>query len=317
MPAQSQNRHRLSAPLSQHDQRDAATLVAAQLTEVLTESQEFPDNKDTAMCDATDADVEMSLPLGSEDIIGLPWVAYKVDSSANEVKLVCSGDDEFADASTEIGTTTEGASIGAMWDGTVWRQLAAPVSSGAFEATTVASTGAMTAGTTLTVGTSASVGTTLAVGTGATIGGETTGTAAAFMNMNKTAAGEGGARVKAANTLRGELLLDGSEKFILRNYAADGTTVLGSLTFDNASGLLTSLLGVVITAGGLTITAGGLTVTAGGASIVAGNLSLTAGVRAVLNAPAAADDAAAAALSPTVPVGGAYHVSGALKQRLV
>ena len=65
------------------------------------------------------------------------------------------------------------------------------------------------------------------------------------------------------------------------------------------------------------IAAGGLTVTAGGFSLVAGNLVLTSGVRLQANLPSAADDAAAAALSPAVPVGGLYHTAGAVKQRLV
>lgn len=75
--------------------------------------------------------------------------------------------------------------------------------------------------------------------------------------------------------------------------------------------------GLTIDAGGLTVTAGGIAITAGGQSIVAGNLVLTSGVRLVANLPSAADDAAAAALSPTVPVGGLYHTAGAVKQRLV
>lgn len=157
--------------------------------------------------------------------------------------------------------------------------------------------------------------TSVAAGTGMSIGGASTGTAAATLTVNKTAAGVGGVTGQTAAVRRFELLMDGSENLILRNYADDGTTVLGSLTFHNSTGLLTSLLGMVITAGGLVVTAGGLTVTAGGASIVAGNLALTAGVRAVMNAPEAVDDAAAAALSPTVPVGGFYHAGGAVKQR--
>jgi hypothetical protein len=239
--------------------------------------------------------VNVTLPAGSEEIIGLPWYARKTDVSANAAGLLCAGSDTFADTTTSLTTTTQGAEVGAVWDGTYWRPLAS--SGGAVSVAAVTTTGAITAGTTM------------AAGTGATIGGAGAGTADATLVFNKTTGGVGGVTGKVANTRRVELILDASENLILRNYAADGTTVLGSITFDNASGLLTSLLGLVITAGGLTVTAGGI-------SLVAGNLALTAGVRAVLNVPEAADDAAAAALSPTVPVGGQYHTAGAVKTRL-
>ncbi len=289
MPTPSQNRHHLTAALQDHGQRDAATLVNTQihpstLTEAATIGDSISVDVDLVLGDATDAAFNASLPLGSEAIIGHAYAARKTDASANAFGLALQGSDTFEGGGTTLTTTTRYGQVAAMWDGTIWRILSAGTS------------GALPSGSSLTLG---------------------NGTGSPALTMNKVNAGTDGISMQNAGALRGELLLDGSEKFILRNYAADGTTVLGSLTFDNASGLLTSLLGVVITAGGLTITAGGLTVTAGGASIVAGNLALTAGVRAVLNAPAAADDAAAAALSPTVPVGGAYHVSGALKQRLV
>jgi len=279
----SQNRLELTRALDQHDQRDASTLVARQFTPSITTSQVFPDLKDSALIDATAGAVNVTLPAGSEEIIGLPWYARKTDVSANAAGLLCAGTDTFADTTTSLTTTTQGAEVGAMWDGANWIPLA--------------STGGAVAGATL------------AATSSITVGGTTTGTAAAKLTTNKTAAGVGGHDLKAAGVLRAELLLAADEKLILRNYAADGTTVLGSLTFDNTTGLLTSLLGLVITAGGLVITAGGQTITAG-------NLVLTAGVRLQGNLPSAADDAAAAALSPTVPVGGLYHTAGAVKQRL-
>jgi hypothetical protein len=287
-PRASQTRLPLATPLSQHDQRPASTLVAWQFTSSLTASQTFPQGKDCALVNATSGAVNITLPAGSDEIIGLPFGAYKTDVSANAAGLLCAGSNTFADSTTSLTTTTQGAFVGAVWDGTNWRPL-------------------------VSVGASAA---SLAATTSVIVGGTGAGAAAPRVTANKTAAGTAAHDLKVANTLRAELLLDANENLVLRNYAADGTTVLGSITLDNTTGLLTSLLGMIIAAGGLTITAGGLTITAGGLGLVAGNLALTSGVRAVLNLPSAADDAAAAALSPTVPVGGLYHTSGAVKQRL-
>ena len=259
-PRDPQTRLSLLKPLSEHDQRPASTLVARQFSAVLEASDTFPEGKDCVLADATDGAVVVTLPAGSAEIVGLPFLAYKTDSSANAVSLARTGTDAFADASTSISTTTEGASIGAMWDGTVWRPLSAAATAGPVAATTVAAS------------------------TSVTVGGSGTGTAAGTVTVNKTAAGTAAFELRAAGVLRAEVLLDGAEKLILRNYAADGTTVLGSMTFDNASGLITSLLGLVITAGGLTVSSGGATLT--------GGLQVTSGI-VDLPLVAYADDAAA------------------------
>lgn len=180
------------------------------------------------------------------------------------------------------------------------------------------------------------------------------GTGSPTLELNKV--GTGTARVDLASgagddkLLVGRLSIESNENLVLAIYDVS-EALLGSLTFNRSTGAITSLKGITISAGGLTVTAGGatisagnlavsagsvtaqtglvattggvtvtaggLTVTAGGASVVAGNVVLTAGVRFVGNAPAAADDAAAAALSPPVPVGGWYHLAGNLKQRQV
>lgn len=179
------------------------------------------------------------------------------------------------------------------------------------------------------------------------------GTGSPTLELDK--AGTGSARVDLSSgagddkQLVGRLSIESDESLVLAIYDASEVLV-GSLTFSPSTGAITSLKGITISAGGLTVTAGGatisagnlavsagtvtaqaglrattggivataggLTVTAGGASIVAGNVVLTAGVRMVGNLPSALDDTAAAALSPTVPVGGLYHTAGAVKQRL-
>lgn len=96
------------------------------------------------------------------------------------------------------------------------------------------------------------------------------------LNLDKLGTGTDDLNMKSAGVLRGRLRLDASENLVLSNFDTNGD-LLGSLTFDNLTGLLTSLLGMVITAGGLTITAGGATITAGGLTVTAGGATVTAG----------------------------------------
>ncbi len=282
MPTPSQNRHHLTAALQDHGQRDAATLVNTQihpstLTEAATIGDSISVDVDLVLGDATDAAFNASLPLGSEAIIGHAYAARKTDASANAFGLALQGSDTFEGGGTTLTTTTRYGQVAAMWDGTIWRILSAGTS------------GALPSGSSLTLG---------------------DGTGSPALNMDKVGTGTDSINLKNVGALRGRVQLDASENLVLSMFDTDGVTLLGAITLNNSTGAITLSKGTTITTGGLTITAGGQT-------IAAGNLSLTAGVRAVLNAPAAADDAAAAALSPTVPVGGVYHVSGALKQRLV
>lgn len=122
MPS-SQNRLPLSRALADHDQRPAATLKAIQLSDTLTASGTFPPDADEARANATSGAVVISLPPGSEDIIGLPFTACKLDSSANAVSLARSGSDTFAGGGTSISTTVQNGRIGAFWDGSNWRDL--------------------------------------------------------------------------------------------------------------------------------------------------------------------------------------------------
>lgn len=264
----SQNRLPLTLALANHDQRDASTLVAAQVTESITSTQVFPDNKDTALVDATGAAVNMTLPAGEDDIIGLPFTVIKTDASANAAGLACAGTDAFADSTTSLTTTVQGGMVRAFWDGSVWRPLA----------------GAAAAVASINAAGSVTVGTTLAVGTGATIGGTGSGTAAANLTMNKTAAGTSNVVYKEANAIRAKAGLDASENYVIEVFtgAAGAETTGGSITI--------SPTGAVTFTGAVTI--------------------------AIASVRSAADDAAAAALSPAVPVGGLYRTVSAVKIRV-
>ena len=151
-PRASQTRLPLASPLLQHDGRPASTLVARQFTASLTASQVFPPGKDAALVDATAGAVNITLPPGSEEIVGLPFYARKTDVSANAVGLVRAGSDTFAPgAGTSITATVQGAEIGAMWDGTNWRAVTGAASGGAVAATTITASGTITANGTLDV----------------------------------------------------------------------------------------------------------------------------------------------------------------------
>ena len=166
----------------------------------------------------------------------------------------------------------------------------------------------------LTLGTLTLGGSTIAENSSAVVPPDPTliigdGTGTTYVAQNKSNAGAASYELRVGTTIRGRLNLDSSEVVTLTQHDAAGA-VLGAITFDPTTGAISLSKAT-------TIAAGGLTVTAGGFSLVAGDLVLTAGVRLQANLPSAADDAAAAALSPAVPVGGLYHTAGAVKQRLV
>jgi hypothetical protein len=263
----SQNRLPLTLALSDHDQRDAATLVAAQLTDSITASADFPDNKDTALIDATSGAVNVALPAGGEEIIGLPFTAFKTDASANAAGLACAGSDTFADSTTSLTTAVQGGMVRAFWDGTYWRPLA----------------GAAAAVASINAAGSVTVGTTLAVGTGATIGGTGTGTAAANLTLNKTAAGTSNVVYKEANAIRAKAGLDASENYVIE-------------VFTGAAGVEAS--------------GGSITIAPTGAITITGSVTI-----AIASVRVAADDAGAAALVPAVPVGGLYRTASGVKIR--
>lgn len=117
--------------------------------------------------------------------------------------------------------------------------------------------------------------------------------------LDKSASGTASLDLKAAGVLRGQVLLDASENFVLKAFASNGSTLQGSLTIAQANGMVTASNGLTITAGGATITAGGLTVTAGAVAMPLSNY---------------ADDTAAAAGG--VAVGQLYRTASAVKVRV-
>lgn len=130
MPS-TQNRLPLSRALADHDQRPASSLVARQISSSITASAAYPVGIDEAKVDATGGAVVLTLPEGSDEIIGLPFLALKTDGSANAVSLARSGTDTFAGGGTSISTTAQNSRIGAYWDGTNWRDFfAGQISSG-------------------------------------------------------------------------------------------------------------------------------------------------------------------------------------------
>lgn len=130
MPS-TQTRLSLSRALADHDQRPASSLVARQISPSITASTGYPQDIDEAKVNATGGAVALTLPLGSDEIIGLPFLALKTDSSSNAVSLTRSGTDTFAGGGTSISTTAQNARIGAYWDGANWRDwFAGSVSTG-------------------------------------------------------------------------------------------------------------------------------------------------------------------------------------------
>ena len=218
-PRASQTRLPLSSSLSQHDQRPASTLVARQFSAVIEASDVFPSGKDCVLADATDGAVVVTLPAGSDEIVGLPFLAYKTDSSANAVSLACAGDDEFADASTSISTTAEGSSIGAMWDGLVWRPLSAAATAGPVAATTVA------ASTSVTVG---------------------DGTGSPSITLNKTDLGTDQIRFVSNTKVRGKVTLSSAEATSMSAFNTSEVLV-GSISIDGVTGAITLVGTLVLT----------------------------------------------------------------------
>jgi hypothetical protein len=98
-----------------------------------------------------------------------------------------------------------------------------------------------------------------------TIGTTSAGAAAAALAVNKTGAGTASFNLKAANVLRGQLILDASENVAVKALHTDGTTVQGSLTIAQASGMATLSNGLTVTAGGAVVTDGTTTLSETGA----------------------------------------------------
>lgn len=185
MPS-TQNRAPLGESLAFHSHRPASSLTARQYTSTLTSSTTFPDGKDSAIVNATGGAVGITLPAGSDSIIGLPFHAERAnaDATSNAVALVCAGTDTFVDGGTSISSTATadaGLHLAAVWDGANWRPYfptAANGGPGAFST--------LTAATSLTVG---------------------DGTGSPAANLDKSGAGTGNLNLKAVGVLRGPFIV--------------------------------------------------------------------------------------------------------------
>jgi hypothetical protein len=262
MPS-TQNRLPLSRALADHDQRPAVTLKALQFSDSITASAAYPSNVDEAKVDATSGAVALTLPAGAPEIIGLPFLALKTDSSANGVSLARAGTDTFAGGGTSISTTVQNGRVGAYWDGSNWRDFFAN-SSGS--------------------------GSGISAGAGSLTIGD--GTGSPLVALNKLGTGTAAYQLKVGSVVRGDLQLDASENVLLQQRDAAGA-VVGALSFNNASGAASFSKALTIATGGLTITAGGATITTGGLTISAGGLTVTGTIKP--NLPNYADNAAALA----------------------
>lgn len=268
----------IARALADHDQRPAATLVNLH-TESVSASGDYPDPNlvDRVLVTADGGDVTTTLPEGSEAIDGRIFGIQKV---AGAYSAILAGD--AIEGGTELAASELWEIVEVYWSQTLGKYIR--VSNSVAGAPPAAST----------------------------IGD---GSGSPTLTLNKSAGGVAHVIMEAAGVVRGSLSMDANEHLRLVRYDNTGAE-LDAITYNNSTGMVTLPAGLTVTTGGATIAAGGLTITAGGVSVVAGNVVLTAGVRAVINAPSAADDAAAAALSPAVPIGGFYHTAGAVKQRL-
>jgi hypothetical protein len=74
-----------------------------------------------ALVDATDGDVQLTLPAGSDEIIGLKFSLIKTDAGANDASFVPSGSDTIEGVS-ELATATENNRLNIEWAGDMWRR---------------------------------------------------------------------------------------------------------------------------------------------------------------------------------------------------
>lgn len=153
----SQDRHDLSAPILEHEARLAGSLVDLKIRSV-TASATFSTDRggagadDTVLADATTAPVVMTLPAGSDALIGHRFAAVKTDASGNAVSIARAGSNTI-EGGTSISTTTQHGRLEVYWDGSMWRRAAAAAGGGAISAASLSLSGNLSvAGTSALVG---------------------------------------------------------------------------------------------------------------------------------------------------------------------
>lgn len=253
MPS-TQNRAPLGESLAFHSHRPASSLTARQYTSTLTSSAAFPDGKDSAIVDATSGAVNVTLPAGSDSIIGLPFHAERagVDASSNAVALVAAGTDTFVDGGTSISSTAssdDGLHLAAVWDGANWR----PYFPGAANGGGVGAFSTLSASSSMTVG---------------------DGSGSPVLDLQKSDGGTSVVKFTSNAKKRWTIGLDASENLTISRFNTS-EVLQESAQFLAASGVFVAPTGIAVTAGGLTVTAGDVTVAAG--DIIATLGDVTAG----------------------------------------
>jgi len=296
MPS-TQNRAPLGESLAFHSHRPASSLTARQYTSTLTSSAAFPDGKDSAIVNATDGAVNITLPAGSDSIIGLPFHAERAnaDATSNAVALVCAGTDTFVDGSTSISstaTTDLGLHLAAVWDGAKWR----PYFPGAANGGGVGAFSTLSASSSMTVG---------------------DGSGSPVLDLQKSDGGTSVVKFTSNAKKRWTIGLDASENLTISRFNTS-EVLQESAQFLAASGVFVAPTGLTVTAGGLTVTAGDVTVSADNLAVTLGDVTVAAGdIIATLGDVTAGGTLGGAALSVnTATVFGLSTLAGGILARL-
>lgn len=129
-----QIRSPLTRSLQQHANRAAGSLIAKQLQSFTFEgtARSLDPEKDTALVDTTGGTVTMLLPVGSDDIAGLPLFFYKTVAGNTLTVARATGSGQTIEGSTSVSTTGINTCIAVFWDriGGTWRRLNASVAAG-------------------------------------------------------------------------------------------------------------------------------------------------------------------------------------------
>lgn len=154
-----QNRLPLQSPLGHAAIRRVGTMVCDQIVNV-TASGSADLEYDLARCDATGGAIVLTLPAGSDGIIGKRFAAVKTDATANAVTIARSGSTDTIEGATSIATTVQHGRLEVYWDGAIWRRVSSPASSGSSTINgnlTVTGTSALVGATTMGSGGTAAV----------------------------------------------------------------------------------------------------------------------------------------------------------------
>ena len=127
-----QIRSDLRNTIQQHNNRAAGSLIARQLKAITASAsilEDFP-QFDTFMCDTTAGSITMTLPTGTDAVIGLPVWFYKTVAGNTLTVQRLAGSGNTIEGSTSVATTGVNTFIALFWDGSTWRRWNASVAAG-------------------------------------------------------------------------------------------------------------------------------------------------------------------------------------------